>query len=448
MTADPEPRSGAIPVGEDTRGKSAAPPESPVIGTFHSLHFRSFRFLWIGSFFSGAGQWIQQTSIYWIVYDITGSGSILGLVNAMRFVPMLLLAPVSGVAADRMDRRKLMVASEILLILVLLGLAAGLTLGQVQVWHLFAFTLLAGTAMIMGGPARQTLAFDLVPRSAVPNAVSLLISAMSFTRILGPSVAGYMIAYLGPEGSFFTIAAAHVGVTITIFMIAFPPRSTPSRQRGSFLKEAGEGIGYVVKEPNARGVVLLAFLAPLFLIPSFTALMPIFAKDVFHTGPAGLGLLLSSVGLGGLLGALFTASLGHYDRRGLLALGSLMLFSLSMLGFALSPSMAVALPLLVLAGFAEMTYMTTNQTMLQLMAPDHMRGRVISVLSLTPAGISAGSLTAGVGADLVGAPSYAATMAVVAAMLGLLMAVATPRVRNLRLAQYSKGAPAPGLRHG
>jgi MFS family permease len=175
------------------------------------------------------------------------------------------------------------------------------------------------------------------------------------------------------------------------------------------------------------------------LIPAFMSLMPIFAKDIYHSGPTGLGLLLSSIGAGGVVGALFTASLGGMDRRGLLQIFALLGMSVSVLGFAFTTSMYTALPMLVVTGFCEMVYMSTNQTILQLSLPDEMRGRVTSIMMLNMALMPLGGLVAGISADVFGAPRTVATLSSIAILLALAILMFVPRLRNLRLNRLKPG---------
>jgi len=439
-------REGVLPNGpSDSAGTAiGAPkgplPSAPAMGTFHALRFRDFRLLWIGTLFASAGMWIQQATLSWVVYDVSGSGALLGAMGLMRAIPMLLLTPFAGVAADRMDRKGLMLSSQVGMLLLALGLGIGLAFHRVGIWHLFAFTFLAGIAQAFNQPVRQTIVFDLVPRHAIANAVALSTAGFNFTRALGPSLAGFLIAWFGPAGNFFVQSAAYFGVVASVLMIAFPP----GRRAGgnvSVLSNLAEGFRYVARDPTARILVALGIIPPLLIIPTLMSLTPIFAKDIFHSGPTGLGFLLSSVGVGGVAGALFTASLGSFDRRGLLQLGSLFGMALAVLGFAFTRSLYAALPLLLAAGFFEMIFMSTNQAVLQLSVPDRMRGRVTSILMLNMALMPVGGVVVGAGADLVGAPWMAGGSATAAILLGLFITAFVPRVRRLRLSQIR---PADG----
>ncbi len=413
------------------------------IGTFHALGLRDFRLLWIGTLFASAGQWIQQATLSWVVYDLTGSGTLLGAIGLMRAIPMLSLIPLAGVAADCMNRRLLMLSSQVGMLGLALGLGVGMAVGKVEIWHLFLFTFLAGVAQAFNQPVRQTIVFDLVPRHAVPNAVALSSAGFNLTRAIGPSIAGFLIAWYGPAGNFFIQSAAYLGVVISVLLIAFPPNRRAD-QGASVLRNLAEGFAYVAKNPITRVLVMLGTVPPLLLIPSFMYLTPIFAKDIFNSGPEGLGLLLSSVGVGGVIGALTTASLGSFDRRGLLQLGALFGLALSVLAFSFSTSMQTALPALLCAGFFEMIYMSTNQTILQLSVPDQMRGRVTSILMLNMAMMPVGGTVAGTGADLIGAPGAVRLLSLAAILVGGTIAIFVPRMRDLRLSRLRATEPETG----
>jgi predicted MFS family arabinose efflux permease len=334
-----------------------------------------------------------------------------------------------------------MVASQVPLIFLNAGLALGLLFGRVEIWHLFPFVILSGFAMALNQPARQTAVFDLVPRENVPNAVALNQSAMSVTRALGPSAAAFMLGVFGASGNFFIQAIAYIGVTATTLMIVFPPKQ-PAKERRSFMKDSADGFRYVAKEPLARWLMFMSIIMPLFIIPTLNTLMPVFAKDVYGLGPSGFGFLVMAIGIGNFGGALFTASLGSFERRGLIQLSSLFVTGISLFGFAFAPNIYIGVPLLLICGFAEMIFLPTNTTLMQLSVPDHMRGRITSILLLNPLLIPIGSFLVGVGVDGFGGPATVAISAGASTVLGLLVWVASPRLRNLRLSELRSAQEA------
>lgn len=417
-------------------GSNEAPPGR--MGTFFALRFRDFRYLWMGSFFSSAGQWIQQTTLGWIVYDRTGSSTLLGVVNGMRSLPMLFFSPLGGVAADRVNRKALMMSTQLFLMVISVGLAVDLALGTDKIWHLFIFTFLAGVAWSFNMPVRQSVIYDLVPRYSFPNAVALSSAAFNFTRILGPSAAGFLLVWVGAHGNFFIQSVAYFIVAILIFLVAIPATQSTARSRsvGSNLKE---GLVYVARDRTTLTLMIMG-LFPVFFAMPYASLMPVFAKDIFHGGASSYGFLLSGAGAGGLLGGLFTASLGGFQRRGALQLGTMAAFGCGILAFSFVDKLWLGILLMVFTGFCQMVFMTTNQTLLQMNIPDELRGRITSLYMLDQGLVPAGTLLAGVGADFVGAPTVVMIMGIACVALAVAVALWVPRVRDMRFASFATDA--------
>jgi MFS family permease len=404
------------------------------IGTFSALRLRDFRLLLIGTTLSNAAQWIQQVTLGWLVYDLTGSGTALGTINLVRGVAQVGLTPVAGTAIDRVERRRLMLGTQAWLFAITLGLGLLLWFGRVEVWYLFVFAFLGGMAQTFDIPLRQTVTFDLVPRALAPNAVALVQTGWSLMRSLGPALGGALILWFGPAGNFLIQAAAYALISLNVMQIRFPAR-TGGRPAVGAWRNLGDGFRYVAGERTTRTFVLMGWVLPLLIIPIYSALPPIYAKDVFHGGPETLGWLMSAVGAGGIVGGVFTASLGSYERRGLVQLGALLGCSLSLIGFALSPSLWLALPMLAISGAFEMVYLTTNQTLLQLSIPDEMRGRVTSIVSLNMALSPIGAFVAGAGSDLVGPRAITLALSTAAAAIALVVYARSGTVRDYRLSQ-------------
>ena len=423
-------REPAIP---DAAGASSASVEE--IGTFASLRLRNFRLLLQGTILSNAAQWIQQVTLGWLVYDLTGSGTMLGSVNVVRSVAALGVVPFAGVLLDRINRRALMLMTNGWLFTISLMLGVALLFGHARIPYLFVFTFLGGMSQTMDMALRQVLVFDLVPRHLAPNAVALVQTGWSLMRSLGPGIGGFLILWFGPGGNFLVQAGAYALIAFNNFWIRFPPRKSGGIHAAP-LQNIREGIRFVAKERVTRAFMMMGWVLPLFIIPNYVALPPIYAKDVFHGGPQVLGFLLSAVGAGGIIGGVTVASLGRLERRGLVQLASLLLLSVSLIGFAFSTNLWVALPLLALSGFFEMIYLTTNQTLLQLSIPDDLRGRVTSLVNLNTVLSPLGSFAAGVGADLLGGPKMVTVvLCSIAAGIAVCVFLASPTIREYRLSQ-------------
>ena len=409
---------------------------------FSALRYRDFRWLWAGTFFATGAQWIQQATLGWVVYALTGSGALLGAVLAVRAIPMLLLAPVTGIVADRLDRRHALAASQVLLGVISALLALLLALDLVRIWHFFLFSLLAGVGAAFDRTLRSTLVFTSVPRAEAAHAVALNSIAFSAMRAVGPGVAGVLIALVGAAWNFGIQAGLYVCVTASVLMVrAQPPQSRGAADLSAW-QDFGEGVRFVSGDPVARMLLVLGLLPPILLIPSFGALMPLFAVDVFHTGPEGLGLLLSAVGVGGVLGGIAAAWITRYDRVGLVQTAALFAFAGSLAGFALSPSIPVAIVFLVAAGIAEMVHHTIHVTTLQMCAPERMRGRVASLLPVFPAFISVGALTSGIAADHLGAPAAVVVLAVAATCIVALAWARSASFRRVKLSELIRAQRA------
>ncbi|RPI47985.1 MAG: MFS transporter [Betaproteobacteria bacterium] len=415
--------------------------EASLAAPSHALaafRHRDYRWLWCGTFFSTAAQWIQQATLGWVVYELTESPALLGAVLGVRAIPMLLLAPVSGLVADRFDRRRALALSQIAPAGVSIILAALLARNAVEIWHLFAFSLIGSSGTVFERTLRNTLVFDVVPRAEAANAVALNTIAFSVTRTLGPAVAGILIATVGPAWNFAIQGATYAGVAASAMMVRVAPRRA-ARHGASAWRSMFVGLRFAATHPVVRVIVIVGLVPPLLLIPSFSALMPVFAADVFRTGPEGLGLLLSAVGAGGIVGGGIAAALSRHDRVGSMQSVSLLAFAACLIGFALSPSMAVALVFLVGAGVFEMVLASSTHTSLQMSAPEAMRGQVTSLLPMFPAFISVGSFAAGVGAQLVGPSALVIGFAVLATLVIGLAWSQSKAFRDLRMSKLVAG---------
>ena len=366
-----------------------------------------------------------------MVYEITGSGALLGAVMGARAIPMVLLTPVSGMAADRYNRRLLMQGSQLLAAAVSVAFGAALQHGVVATWMLFAFTMLMGASNVMDRPARFTTAFELVPRELAVKAVALNTIGFSLARVVGPAVAGYIIAALGGAGSFFLQGVLYAASGLMVLLVAFPKRPERPVQRSAFADMA-EGLRFAVGDARIRVLLALGILPFFLLIPVFGTLYPIYAKDEFAAGPTGLGLLLTAVGVGGTLGGFIANLLGRAERQGLIQAVWVVVMAASIIGVALSPTLAYAIAFSVIGGAAEIAHASSNMAMLQIAAPEAMRGRISALLMLNPAFISLGALVAGPLSDAAGVRNASIILALAASAAVLTLYLSSPILRSLR----------------
>lgn len=366
-----------------------------------------------------------------MVYEVTGSGVILGAVLGVRAIPVLLLAPFSGVAADRFPRRLLLQGSQALAALVSFTIGIALALDIVSTWMLFAFTLLMGASNVMDRPARITTAFELVPREIAMRAVALNTIGFSLARVISPAAAGYLIAWVGSAGSFFVQAVLYAASGLLVLAVTFPPpRAKPER---SALADMLEGLRYAASDRRTRLLIALGALPYLLLIPVWSTLFPIYAKDEFIAGPQGLGLLLTAVGVGGILGGFIANALAHAERQALLQAAWIMVMGAAIIGVAASPTLPLAAAFGFIGGAAEMAHTASNMATLQMSAPDAMRGRIASLTMLYPAMISAGAFLAGSLAELLGVRGASVALALVSIIAAAALVVASPHIREMRV---------------
>lgn len=399
------------------------------MSTFAALRHRDYRLLWFTIMFSSAGQWMEGIALNWLVYDLTGSALMLGAINGVRAIPFLLFGPFAGVAADRMDRKMLMVWGQAYVVVLTTILAIDILAGWVQVWHLFVFMLLSGIGWSVTQPVRQALVPNLVPKEDLMNAIALQSAAFNSTRVVGPAVAGLLVAWVGPGGALMVKSIAYVIIVAMLMMIVVPPLRADFPKE-TVLKSLIGGFRYIGANRVVFWLIILALIPMLFAMPYFT-LMPVFARDVLALGPEGFGLLMSAGGVGSLAATLMVASLGNFQHKGLLLLLSGIGLGVALILFSRSTYLPAALIVLVLVGAFQMTYMALTNTLLQLHITDEVRGRVMSIYMLDQGLAPFGSLWAGTTADLLGAPAAVTIMGVICVALGLTVLSKVPRIRTL-----------------
>jgi MFS family permease len=417
----------AVPL-EAASDEAASPPFK--LQTFASLRHRDFRYLCTGTFMMSAGQWIQQVTLGWLLYDLTGNSMLLGALNGLRALPFLVTGPMAGVAADRMDRKKLLLRTQWVLIVTAVVMGTLVASGLLQVWHLFLFTLVTGIAWTFTEPVRQSMIPSFVPKKDLANAIALNSGGFNLMKIIGPAVGGAMIALFGAGGNFFVQAVAYVGVLVMIYLMHVSPTPAEAR-RSSALTNLKEGFSYVWSTPAVLALMILAYVPRVFAVP-YQTLMPVFQKDVLAVGPEGLGLLMAAPGVGAVTAVLILASVANRVRRqGLLLVGSIVILGFLLILFSQIKSFPLALISLVAVGVFQMLFLASTNTLLQLIVPDQLRGRVMSLYMLDRGFMPAGALFAGVAAHFIGAPSTVAMMGVVVVILALIVAWRIPALRAL-----------------
>jgi MFS family permease len=421
--------------------EATSPPSSSTkkVGIFESLRFPNFRLLLTGSVLAYAIQWIQQVILSWLVYDLTGSGTILGSISLVSSAASLCMLLAVGFLVDYFNRRKLMMTETGCMLILSLALGFILLAGHSHISYLFIFAFICGLIQALDSNVRQVLVFDLLPRSQTPGAMTLTQTGWSLMRVLGPSIGGLLLVWFGAGGSFLVQGGIYVLIIITIIQIKLPERKKEAVQ-SSPLKNIRTGVGYVLREPVTKIFTLIGIIMPILVIPIFVILPPIYAVEVFgdESGKV-LGFLMASVGVGGIIGGIVTTYLRRLEHWGRLQLISLFLLSLTLMAFAFSSSLPVALALLALAGFFEIIFLTMNQVLIQLSISDSLRARVTAVIGLTWILSPLGNLVAGAGSDLLGGPKMITIILTgAAAVIVILIFLFSPTVRNYRLSQGIK----------
>jgi MFS family permease len=347
---------------------------------------------------------MQGTAQGWLVFELTNSPGLLGLTSAVANSPTLFLSLFAGVLADQIDRRRLLVATQ-LAAAVLAALLAVLTMtGVVAFWHVLVIAGLGGAVGALAMPAFTAVVSTIVPRPAIGNAVALNSAQFNLGRIIGPTAAGAAIAAGGLALAFWANAAALLIVAVVLATIRIGPASELARAEASVWANLWAGIAHLRRDRTIRVLVLLA-VAPALFILNYMPLMPVYARDILQIGAPGLGLLTAAIGVGALSGALSVAVLRPSGGSGRLLIAGLTLVSTSLVGFAVSRWVPLSLVALAVLGASQVAYYTTTSTLIQMLVPARLRGRVSSIYVLASLGvIPFGNLFAGIVAERFGPP--------------------------------------------
>jgi MFS family permease len=369
-------------------------------GRFAPLRFREFRLFWIGYFISRIGDSMQQTAVSWLLYDLTRSPLQLGLNGAFRALPMIVLGLFGGTIADRFDRRRILLFTQSILMLLALLLGFLAQTGRIQAWHIYGFTFVAAIIQSVDIPTRQAFIPSLVPRAILPNAIALNSMLWKGTILLGPSLAGIAISTVGTDGAFYANASSFLAVVLALALMRIT--SSGVVRAGGFLKDLWQGLSYVRSQRIILAIMLMEAFSSVFGLNS--AMVTIFARDILHAGATGLGFLQSSRGLGAILGSGLLVAMGNMRSQGKILLHSAIVYGMSFALFGLSQNFLLSLLLIFVAGAADTIWGAVRSTILQLKTPDYLQGRVMGVFGLCSRGLSPlGQVETGLLVPLVGA---------------------------------------------
>ncbi|MEP6716364.1 MAG: MFS transporter [Terriglobia bacterium] len=396
---------------------------------FKAFEYRNFRLLWFGACTSSIGTWMQEIAQNWLVLEITKSPFLLGVDAFLGDIPVLLFSLVGGVVADRMDRRYLLICSQLVQMLSALTLALLIVAGKLQVWHLLVSSFVVGTAQAFGGPAYSALVPSLVEKEDLPNAIALNSIQFNLARVIGPVLGGLALKYVGSAWCFGLNALSFVAVISTLLRLNIDFK--PVRTGESMMTSMKQGFTFIRTKAAMGTLIVIAFCMTALAIPMITFL-PVFAKFVFQKDEITYTYFLVASGLGSITGALTVAALGNIPNKGRLALSMLVALGAGITGFAMSKNMALSCVLLFFSGAVLMCAFAMISSLVQLITPNDMRGRVMSVYNVAfRGGMPLGSLASGSLIRIITAPVVLSINGIVLLALGLYFLLVQRRVAAL-----------------
>ena len=400
---------------------------------FRALSHRNFRVFWFGAFLSNVGTWMQAVAQGWLVLKLTDSPFWLGVDGFMATVPALLLTLAGGVFADLVDRRRLLLFTQIGAMLCAFTLATLIVTNVVQVWMILLISFGTGCCFALAGPSYQAITIDLAGRVDLANAISLNSAQFQLSRLVGPVCAGLAISVFGLAGCFFLNGTSFFAVIGALLIVRVPVTnhiaSHAMTDKRALWLDLIEGFRYVLGRPRVSILLLICFVTNLFGSP-FLSLMPYFARNILFMGERGLALMMGTSGAGAFCGAIVLAYLGNFKGKGLSVLIGVFTFSIFVIGFALSRRVTVSLIFIFGMGFAIVFAVSLTNTLLQQLVTDEMRGRVMSMFVLSFIGaMPIGNLIAGTASLHFGAPR---TLALGGMLIAVFISVVTVRNKGLR----------------
>jgi MFS family permease len=374
--------------------------------TFRALHYRSYRYMWLGQLGHSAAMWMEQVVRPLLILELTGSALQVGLVVSVRMVPQFVFGLLAGVIADRHNKQRILIISQTVTMLMHLTLAILILSGHIEVWHVFATGFISGGSMAFNQPARQSLVPRLIPAEILLNALALNSAAMNVMRILGASLAGVLLFFFDYGQIYLLNAVVFVGVIWTTIQIKVPEETPVERQvakvRASFFEDFVEGFRYITS--NRRVLYLVGMALILFVLaqPYQQVFVPLIALNVLNIGRSGAGWMLALTGVGALIGALTMASTKSLHHKGLVLMGFLVVFGLALLLLSQSIYVPLSAIALIIAGGMATSYNSLNTSLLLEQSPQELHGRVMSFMSLDRGLVSVGAILAGGLAETLG----------------------------------------------
>ncbi len=395
------------------------PEASEMRGMFRALGYRDFFWFWLSYFVSNAGSWMQSVTQGWLLFDLTGSPLDLGLFSLLRTVLLLSFFLLGGIVADRWDRRLVMIWIQIISLSTAFLLALLVSFGVVQVWHIFVLGGITSTAWAFEQPVRQSLIPQLVGRDDLVNALALNAVTWSGAGLLGPSLVGILVGWVGVSGCFYINVVSYFAVVASLLWMHIPARAGKEKSQG-WTDSLADGVGYVRQHELIGTLLVVSSLVSIFG-RSYITLLPVVAKEVLHVGASGFGFISAAPGLGTIIGSLSLAALGRFKIQGRGLVLVLLSGAGALLAFAAADQFRIAFGALVLVGGLTTIFDTLLNTLIQLNVSDYYRGRVMGIYGMTAAGLrELGGMQAGLITEWINAPIAIGTGASVVAVVALL----------------------------
>lgn len=405
--------------------------------TLSSLRYRDYRLLFFGTSLSHIGDFVQAMAQSWLVWTMTHSPFLLGLVGFAQALPRLLLGVVGGAIVDRIERRRLLLSTQLLAMTQAFCFWALVYFDRIEFWHVMVLVLFLGTVNTINQTARHSLINSLVPRAELMNAIALNSSIANLAKIIGPSFGGVLISVIGVAGCLFVNAVSFLAIIVTLTVMTFPPVKAKTAAETPFWLEVVEGYRFLRGERRLLSVILLTYGVALVGTP-YTRFLPVFATDVLHAGPSTFGLLLAAPGVGAVIAGLGIASFGRLRRRMNFVAMSVFVFSLSLFLFSFSRSFVLSVLFLILVGSSNIAFRAVANGIVQMETPPHLLGRMLSLFFMDKGLWSFGTLFIGGVAHVIGTPRAIAISASICAILALLLLYQQRQPREIPAAENLK----------
>ena len=403
---------------------------------FEALRYRQFRLLWYGQNFASMGLWMDEVTRGWLIYELTNSSLQLGLVRGIQAIPFILLSPLAGSAADRYSRKIQVIVAQVVNGLVYMATALLILTHQIKPWHVYVTAFLMATVQVFQQPARSAMVSDVVPRKSLTNAIAHSAIVHNMARSTGPALAGVLIALLGTGHTYAIQAVFYFLATHWTTRLTLPQRPSPGladhpSHRESLGKSIMEGWKVSWRVEEVRVGIICVMLVDLVIVP-FITLLPVFARDILRVGATGQGLLLTAMGVGALCSAVLLATAGDRLPKGLLMMGSVIIYGFALVIFAASTWFPLSLAMMAIAGLCTVHSHALVQTVIQCYSPPEFRGRTLALFHSSRVGTVLGSILIGSLSSLIGVKWVVASMGAIGALTMMTIFVAMPRARLIR----------------